>query len=251
MRILFPLCGRAGSKGIKSKNVKPFLGQPLIYYTMSAIDLFLKKHPEIEADIVASSDSEVLLDLAKNNPFGLEVELIERDPVLCGEVNSKGDAVADSYFKMRERKGIDYDMVIDMDIPSPLRTVQDIENLIETHTSTGADMTFSVAPARRSPYFNMVAKTEHGYKRVIESNVTARQQAPETFDMNASLYAFKPSHLGIGKNHLNGYCEIIVMYDTGILDLDHENDFELMQVIAKHLYETKPEFAEVYEHLLK
>ena len=56
----------------------------------------------------------------------------------------------------------------------------------------------------------------------------------------------------VGGGHQPGrYCEIIVMYDTGILDLDHENDFELMQVIAKHLYETKPEFAEVYEHLLK
>ena len=31
------------------------------------------------------------------------------------------------------------------------------------------------------------------------------------------------------------YCEAVEMDDTGILDLDHENDFELMEVIAEYL----------------
>jgi CMP-N,N'-diacetyllegionaminic acid synthase len=33
------------------------------------------------------------------------------------------------------------------------------------------------------------------------------------------------------------------MYDTGILDLDHENDFELMEVVANYLFEKNSEFA--------
>ena len=40
------------------------------------------------------------------------------------------------------------------------------------------------------------------------------------------------------------------MYDTAVLDLDHENDFELMQVIADYLYRTKPEFAEIRDNIL-
>ena len=39
------------------------------------------------------------------------------------------------------------------------------------------------------------------------------------------------------------------MYDTGILDLDHENDFALMEVIAKHLYDTDKEFGEVRDNI--
>ena len=86
-------------------------------------------------------------------------------------------------------------------------------------------------------------------KKVIESNYTARQQAPEIFDMNASIYAYKPEFLKSGKGVLDGYCEVVEMYDTGILDLDHENDFELMEIIAKCLFETNKAFGRVYKNI--
>ena len=43
MNILFTVCGRAGSKGLKNKNLSLFLGHPLLYYPLSLIDLFIKK----------------------------------------------------------------------------------------------------------------------------------------------------------------------------------------------------------------
>ena len=46
-----------------------------------------------------------------------------------------------------------------------------------------------------------------------------------------------------------GYFEAIIMYDTAVLDLDHENDFELMELIADYLYKKKPEFGEVYANI--
>ena len=53
MRLLFTICGRAGSKGIKNKNLRDFVGKPLMYYSISAIDLFLKRTElAVEADIV-------------------------------------------------------------------------------------------------------------------------------------------------------------------------------------------------------
>ena len=33
--ILITICGRAGSKGFKNKNLKTFLGTPLVYYTVA------------------------------------------------------------------------------------------------------------------------------------------------------------------------------------------------------------------------
>ncbi len=84
-----------------------------------------------------------------------------------------------------------------------------------------SDLT-TVAAARRNPYFNQLKRTEHGFKKVVESNFTARQQAPEIFDMNASIYAYRPEYLRAGKGVLDGYCEAVEMDDTGILDLDHE-----------------------------
>lgn len=249
MKILFTICGRAGSKGIKNKNIREFVGKPLPYYTISAIDLFLKKSKEkIEYDIVVNSDSKELLDLMKENHMR-EINIIERDEKLAGDTVGKIAVITDCLKQMQSRKGINYDMVVDLDITSPLRVVKDIENLIEVEKETLADVTTSVTTSRRNPYFNQVMKTEHGYKKVIESNYTARQQAPKIFDMNASLYAYSPTFLESGKGVLDGYCECIEMYDTGILDLDHENDFELMEVIAEYLFGNNRQFAEVYENI--
>lgn len=38
------------------------------------------------------------------------------------------------------------------------------------------------------------------------------------------------------------------MYDTGILELDHENVLDLMEIIAWHLIKTYDGFREIYEH---
>lgn len=248
MSILFDICGRAGSKGIKNKNLRDFCGLPLVYYTVSAIDLYLKRNPRIDADIVVNSDSIQLIELVENNGMR-KVERIVRDPALANDTISKIAVIKDCLEKMAVKLEKNYEMVVDMDITSPLRTTDDLAKVIELYTKTGADVVTTVADARRNPYFNQVKRTDHGFKRVIESDFTARQQAPEIYDMNASIYAIKPEFLETGKGVLEGYCEVVKMYDTGILDLDHENDFELMEVVARYLFEKNESFREIRDNI--
>lgn len=249
MKILFTICGRAGSKGIKNKNIKNFNGKLLPYYSLSAIDLYLKEtHMEIEYNIVVNTDSKELIKIMNNNGMR-DIEVIERKPELSGDVVGKIDVIADCLYQMEKKENIKYDIVVDLDITSPLRTVDDMENLISTHIKKKADVTTSVVPARRSPFFNQLKKGDKGFKKVIDSNYIARQQAPETFDMNASLYAYSPDYLRSGKGVLDGYVECIEMYDTGILDLDHENDFELMEIIANYLIETNEKYTKIYRNI--
>lgn len=249
MNILFTICGRAGSKGIKNKNIREFCGKPLPYYTISAIELFLKNTSlEFDADIVVNTDSKELIELMQKNNMR-SVEIINRSDDLAGDLVGKIAVIEDCLNKMQERLNKEYDVVIDLDITSPLRTISDLEKLVSVHLETKADVTTSVVPARRNPYFNQVMRVGKGFKKVIDSNYTARQQAPEIYDMNASMYAYKPEFLKSGKNVLDGYVECIEMYDTGILDLDHVNDFEIMEVVAKYLYDTNKQFAAIRENI--
>jgi CMP-N,N'-diacetyllegionaminic acid synthase len=195
-----------------------------------------------------NSDSEELLELVKYNEMR-KIETIHRDASLAGDSIGKIAVINDCLKNMKYMQNQEYDMVVDLDITSPLRTVEDLEHVIEKQLETDADVTTTVATARRNPFFNQVKRTDHGVKKVIASNYTARQQAPEIFDMNASIYAYKPEFLASGKGVLDGYCEIIEMYDTGILDLDHENDFELMEVIANYLYEKYEGFREIRDNI--
>ncbi len=250
MNILFTICGRAGSKGIKNKNISDFCGVKLPYYTMSAIDLYLKSHQKLDYDVVVSTDSPELIDIATMNPF-FDVSIIDRSASLSGDTVAKIDVIEDCLVKMGQRKDKKYDLVVDLDITSPLRKAEDIEKLIEKAKESNADVTFSVTEARRNPFFNQVMKADKGYTKVILSDYTARQQAPEILDMNASMYAYKPDYLINNKGVFGGYTEIIKMYDTGILDLDHPNDYEIMQVIAKYLFENDKDFAKIYENAKK
>ncbi len=251
MRVLFTICGRAGSKGIRNKNIRDFCGKPLPYYSLSAIDLYLKSEEGRKVkdhDVVLSTDSSELIALIGSNPF-MKVDVINRSEELSGDTVAKKDVIWDCLNRMEERKGYSYDVVVDLDITSPLRTSADVANLIATSVRTGADITYSVTTSRRNPYFNQVIRTDKGFRKAIISEDTARDQTPEVYDMNASLYAYRPGHLKSGGDFINGYFEAIVMYDTAVLDLDHENDFELMEIIAKYLYDKKPEFAQVYNNI--
>ena len=93
----------------------------------------------------------------------------------------------------------------------------------------------------------MVKKENGFFVKAIASNYTARQQAPTFYDMNASIYVYSPKAL-MFKDHatfFNDRADAIIMKDTGILDIDSEEDYELISVIAKHLFETDEEYGSI------
>ena len=250
MKILFTLCGRAGSKGVKGKNARDFLDVPLVWYSMANIALYIEKYatPEDDIKIVLNTDSEPLKDLVRKVK-DVPVIIIHREEHLAGDRVPKVAVILDSLIKAEDAFARKFDMVVDLDITSPLRTVQDVKNAIERKKQrTDVDVVYSVAPSRRNPYFNMVKEENGFFCKAIPSNFTTRQEAPVFYDMNASIYAYSPDALR-NKEHatfFNSNCDAVVMKDTGILDIDSEEDYELMQVIAKYLYENEESFKETF-----
>ena len=248
-RLLITICGRAGSKGFKNKNLKNFCGKPLVYYSLSAAELFIKKHPELEIDVALNTDSEDLARLvAAEYP---EVIYLPRGAELGGDRVPKVEVYKDSFARMEASTGKQYDAMIDLDITSPLRTESDIENAFAKKQSRDdLDLVFSVCEARRNPWFNMVKTVDDHVEQVCKSEFTGRQQAPDVYDVNASIYVFKRNFLANTDGMLwRGKIGISVMMDTGIIDIDSEHDYLLMEAIAQHLYAHYPEFAAVQENI--
>lgn len=250
MNILFTLCGRAGSKGVKGKNARDFLDVPLVWYSMANIALYMEKYAAGDnIKVVLNTDSEPLKDLVRR-VNDVPVTIIHREEHLAGDKVAKVAVIMDSLNKAEEAFAMKFDMVVDLDITSPLRTVQDVKNAIDRKRQRPeVDVVYSVAPSRRNPYFNMVKEENGFFCKAIPSNFTTRQEAPVFYDMNASIYAYSPAALR-NKEHatfFNSNCNAVVMKDTGILDIDSEEDYELMQVIAKYLYTSESEFKTVFE----
>lgn len=252
MNILFTVCGRAGSKGVKNKNIRDFIGYPLVYYTLSAIDLFIKSNKERyeNIDIALNTDSKELVQLIEKT--NISYHYIPRKEELATDNSSKLEVIKDTLRSCENKSGVQYDYVIDLDLTSPLRTVNDIEKLIYKIVSQpDIELVFSVTNARRNPYFNMVMEQGKGVKKVIDSNYTARQQAPTVYDMNASMYIYKNEFLDekSDKTLFDAKIDIIKMLDTGVLDIDNEEDLELMQVIASYFYNKHSEYKRIRDHI--
>ncbi len=245
-RVLITICGRAGSKGFRNKNLKTFCEKPLVYYTLSAAFLFKAARPDVAVDVCLNTDSELLVELVKAKYP--EVTYIPRQADLCGDTVPKMSVFQNSLAEMEKKTGRRYDYVMDLDITSPLRTEKDVENAFDKKDSRpDLDLVFSVTEARRNPYFNMVKLVGDHVEKVIPSPYTARQQAPAIFDLNASIYVFRRDFLANNRTGIlwDGKIGISEMMDTGILDIDSEEDFRLMEVIARHLYDNYPDFAAV------
>ena len=250
---LITICGRAGSKGVKSKNLRDFCSEPIVYFTLSAAELLIKARPDVDVDICLNTDSpELAAIVAARYP---EVVYLERTRELAGDEIQKETIYRDCVARMEAITGRRYDCMIDLDITSPLRRADDLLKIYEMFEADPCcDVALSAAPARRNPYFNMGQRGENGYaRRVIENRNTARQQAPECYDYNASLYVFDRDFIvermtfDLWQGNMLSY----LMFDTGILDIDSEDDFELIEVIGRFLFDKHPEFGAVRDNIRK
>lgn len=249
MTVLFTVCGRAGSKGVKNKNIRDYLGTPLVYYTLAAIKLYTQRYmtERDDFDVVLNTDSRELIELTEKQKE-LTVTVFERDSSLGADTVPKVSVIADCLARAEKKFGKKYDTVVDLDITSPLRTVSDVKNLIDRKLSRDdTDVVYSVTGSRRNPYFNMVIEENGYFRRAIVSDFTTRQQSPVMYDMNASLYAYSPKALKTKevKTFFNSRTDAIPMKDTAVLDIDSEEDFELISVIGKYFFENYPEFSEI------
>lgn len=252
MNILFTVCGRAGSKGIRNKNIREFLGYPTCLYTLAAIELFIKRYSEdYNITIALNTDSIELRDIARS--YNKNILIVNREDDLTGDYVSKLDVIRDTYCKIILDKTHSFDLVVDLDITSPLRRVQDIKNVIDKINSCKSDVVFTVTSARRNPYFNMVCKNKSscGYGRVLSSNYNTRQESPVVYDMNASIYAYNTDFLLSKKSIFEGYCEIVNMPDTCVIDLDTEDDFLFMEIIADYLFKNNIQYGEIMRYIDK
>lgn len=232
MNILITICARGGSKGIPGKNIKPLCGRPLIAYTIDTARQFAAQYPG--TDIALSTDSDEIRHVA--HTCGLDSDYT-RPESLAGDMVGKIDAIADIVRYSETQYGKRYDYVLDMDVTSPLRNLADLNAAFDLlQADAQAVNLFSVSPAGRSPYFNMVERNENGYYDKVKSvgDVLARQAAPKVYDLNASFYFYRREFFDAG--YKGAITDRSLIYEVPHLcfDLDHPIDFEIISYLMEH-----------------
>lgn len=228
MRRVCTVLARAGSTGVPGKNLRPLGGVPLVAHSIRharATGLF---------DAVAvSTDDPAVRAVARDE--GVDV-LVERPTDLATATAAKLPAVLHCVEAAERAAGGRFDVVVDLDVTSPLRLPADITAavaLLEAHPEAGNVIT--VAPARRSPYFNLVEGAAGGLVRLVrelDPPPVRRQDVPACFDMNASVYVWWRHALTPDARVIGPATLAHVMPEERSLDVDSELDWDLVV----HLY---------------
>jgi N-acylneuraminate cytidylyltransferase/CMP-N,N'-diacetyllegionaminic acid synthase len=230
MKILCTICARAGSKGVANKNLRLINSKPLIVYSIEqaiATKLF--------DQIVVSSDSKEIREVALANGATF---CIDRPAELATDTAPKLPAIKHCV-ENAEKKFGQFEVIIDLDATAPLRESSDIIGALELLQSAKADNVITGTPAHRSPYFNLVETDVNGIVSLSKppANVVARRQdSPQCFDMNASIYVWRRQALFANENLFAGNTRLFVMPRERSLDIDSQADFEMVEwMITKGL----------------
>ena len=225
-KVLCTICARGGSKGVKNKNIKHINAKPLIAYTIDQA-----KASQLFEHIVISTDSDDIADIAKE--YGAEV-FFKRDAEMASDTAGKLDVIRDAFIKSEKYYNTKFDYLIDLDATAPLRNVNDILNSFQQLLDDANDNIITAMPSRRSHYFNLVEVDENGkvaLSKKLSDKVVRRQDAPKSYDMNASIYIWKRDII-LNENSL--FLEktgLYVMPEERSIDIDTELDYKFVEFL--------------------
>lgn len=229
MKRICTICARGGSKGVKNKNIRELAGKPLI-----SLSLQQASESRLFDLIAVSSDSAGILDVACNSGADL---IIERPAELASDTAAKIPAIRHCVEQAENFVEEQFDVVVDLDATSPLRSIEDIKGSVDLLERNHVSNVITAAPSRRSPYFNLIELGENGVARLskpLKNNIVRRQDSPKCFDMNAAVYVWTRTALFERPTVFNADTLLFVMPEERSIDIDSELDFQIVEFILKN-----------------
>ena len=226
--ILCTICARGGSKGVKNKNIRELMGKPLIAYTIEQA-----KASKLFKYIVVSTDSDEIANIAKE--YGAEV-FFKRNAEMASDTAGKLDVIKDAFRRSEEYYNTPFDYLVDLDATAPLRNIEDIINSFKQFKENDNDNLITAMPSRRSPYFNLVEQDKNYnvyLSKKLETPILRRQDAPKTYDMNASIYIWKRDAILNENSIFLEKTGLYVMPEERSIDIDSELDFKFVEFLIR------------------
>lgn len=218
------ITARGGSKGIINKNIQNISGQPLIYWTIKcAID------SDKFSKIIVSTDDKQIAKLS--NKFGAEVPFL-RPPELALDNSPHIDVVIHAINWLNDN-GYNPDYIMLLQPTSPLREVDDIENVYNMAINYNYDSIVSVGDSPNHPYI-MKIKNEKGFLSNyidIPKGYIPRQSFPKLYYVNGAIYMTKTQILLDKKTFFSDQTVPYVMPKEKSIDIDTKWDLYLCDLI--------------------
>lgn len=226
MRTLFLIPARGGSKGLPGKNTKLLMGKPLIAYS---IEFALNGAKENDV-ICISTDDLSIREIAAS--YGIELPFI-RPGELASDTASSQDVILHA-LNHYSSIGEIFDTVLLLQPTSPYRKHEDLINIFAVFDED-CDMAVSVKISKDNPYFNMFELSSDNYLvKCKTGDFTRRQDCPEVYCMNGSLYLISVEALKKRKMSDFKHIKKMVMPEERSIDIDNLRDWKLAELFFQN-----------------
>lgn len=217
MKTIAFIPARGGSKSIPLKNIKPFCGKPLLYWTIkAAVD---SKHI---SEIIVATDDDTIEGVVFS--FGFDKVSVYRRDSINAQDNSPTESVMMEYIE-RAKLSMDISFVL-IQATSPLLSVKDLNQgleMVKTH-----DSVLSCVRSKRF-FWN-----ENGKALNYDPSQRPRRQDFEGLLMeNGAFYINSVGNILRDNNRLSGTIGIVEMPEYTAVEIDEEEDWIIAESLMK------------------
>lgn len=212
---------RGGSKSIPKKNIKLFCNQPLIFWSLTA----LEQTVEIEK-IVVATDSEEIEKIVQS--FGLQKSLIYRRLAENAQDMSSSESVMLEFLESRNCEVKDDDIFMLVQATSPLTQPIHFANALRTFKSSSYDSMLTCVRVKR--FFWNPEGTSKNYDYRARPR---RQDFKGELLENGAFYINTAGNIRAYKNRLCGAIGIFEMPEYTAVDIDEEDDWHVAENLMR------------------
>jgi CMP-N,N'-diacetyllegionaminic acid synthase len=223
MEVLALITARGGSKGIPRKNIIPFLGKPLINWS-----IYDASHAESVSRVVVTTDDSEIANVAR--AAGAEVPFL-RPPELADDDTLDLPVFQHALTWLKNNEQYSPDLVIHLRPTTPLRSVGLIEAGVDLLANDrDADSVRAVCLPANNPY-KMWRLKNGEISPLIQSEIPEaynqpRQKLPVSYWQTGTLDITRPSTI-FEKNSMTGDKILPLIIDRGLaIDIDDELSLE-------------------------
>jgi len=238
-KILSVITARAGSKGIKNKNVRELAEKPLVYWSIEAsvnskyIDLTaISSNCDLVKEVVTNyvMDNKASFFINSEKP----IIFIRRPEELATDISKNEEALMHAYDFLIDGYMLNFDIIINLQPTSPIRNNFLIDQCIERFIGEQADSLFTGSP--HTPFFFRIENNE-----VIAEwdfkNRKMRQELERDGEMifhdDGNIYIFSAKLLKETGCRMGGKISIFPTNKYQSLQIDTEEDFMLIEKLVE------------------
>jgi len=229
-----PICiipARAGSKRIKNKNIKKFLGKPLISYVIK-----IAKESNLFSRIVVSTDSKKIAKISRH--YGAETPFL-REKKLSDDYTNTKEVIIDGIKKLKSYSTAYHFCLYPT---APFIQKKDLINAYKKIKRTGSDQLVATCDYDYSPLRALVKKNKK-YIGFFSAKFakTRSQDLTILFHDSATFYIFKTKKILKQKKVLADKAISYKLKKLQSIDIDTHEDFDFASYLYKYIqFKKKP-----------